>query len=124
MIDDSTDDFFGLKTATPGQKAIGLVVGPRARCITTPDGRTWDELADVIEAEYRRSGRPAIMFTVEADEDGPERWTNDRPGEAEAQARKWAGTMAWPGPGLPSVQDVEAWQAMDWERRAAGSGPG
>ena len=123
MIDDSTDDFFGLKTATPGQKAIGLVVGPRARVITTPDGRTWDELADVIEAEYRRSGRPAIMFTVE-DEDGTERWTNDRPGEAEAQARKWAAIMAWPGPGLPSVQDVEAWQAMDWERRAAGSGPG
>ena len=123
MIDDSTDDFFGLKTATPGQKAIGLVVGPRARVITTPDGRTWDELADVIEPEYRRNGRPAIMFTVE-DEGGTERWTNDRPGEAEAQARKWAGTMAWPGPGLPTVQDVEAWRAMEWQRQNAGSGPG
>ena len=123
MISDSEDDFFGLKTAPPGQKAIGLVVGPRARVITTPDGRVWDELAE-IEAEYRRNGRLPVMFTHGEDEDGPERWPNDAPGEAEAQARKWAGTMAWPGPGLPSVQDVERWRSMDWERRAAGSGPG
>jgi hypothetical protein len=124
MIDDSADDFFGLKTATPGQKAVGLVVGPRARYIKTPDGRVWDELADVIEPEYRRNGRLPVMFTHGEDEDGPERWPNDAPGEADAEARKWAAIMAWPGPGLPSVQDVERWRAMEWQRQNARRGPG
>jgi hypothetical protein len=122
--DDDARDFFGLKTADPANRPVGLAVSPPARVIYTPDGKCWDELS-IIEADYRREGRPLIMFTHVEDEDGPERWCDDRPGEAEAQAAKWAAIMgdAWPGPGLPTVQDVEAWKLVEWRRARSAPRP-
>jgi hypothetical protein len=67
---DGEDDFFGLPDNTPeADKVGGLVVGQRARVIWAKGECVWDELA-LMEAEYRRDGRPPVLFDDDIERPG------------------------------------------------------
>ena len=59
---DGEDDFFGARAVPLAEQIGGLVVGQRARQIWKPKGEcVFDELV-LMEAEYRREGRPPVIF--------------------------------------------------------------
>jgi hypothetical protein len=64
MIDDD-DDFFSADDddeMPEAQRTLGLIVPPRA--LTPQENNGVDELAE-REAEYRRNGRPPVIFEEE-----------------------------------------------------------
>jgi hypothetical protein len=61
--DDDDDDFFSSADdddeLPEAQRTLGLVVGPRA--LTPEENNGVDELVE-REAEYRKNGRPPVIF--------------------------------------------------------------
>lgn len=67
--DDDGSAFFTSGDETPIEDLPGgLIVPPRARMIRDAKGiALWDELVD-IEAAYRATGRPAVIFEDSTEE--------------------------------------------------------
>jgi len=72
MDPDSDGDFFGLGDTTPEAERVGgLIVPPRARVLYDARGEVlWDELV-LLEADFRREGRPTVLFDDSAEDDKP-----------------------------------------------------